>query len=719
MAKFAQLQTDFSGGMVDSQAIMRTDVDAAYNHGANELDNWHVHIQGGIARRRGMRFNADIAPAASETPVRIVPFEFDEQEVYAFVFCTDGLRIYGDANQDGTFELVQTLTEFTHTADILEALTYTQANDVMLVCMSGQRIRKITRTAIDTFTVEDWDVAALPPENGQAGGLSSSFNKFAPSEWRMVLSYISAPNGDNVYIPGSTATLTSVDGNYFEAGHVGLVMALGPMVVGAFPSAGPPADFPYQEGDVYWAQYVITSLDGINPDTVANVTALDYVWTGSTTGQPPDSNDGILAWGEQSWSDLRGWPRCVEFHAGRLWFASTASLPNWLWGSAVGRYDIFEQSDGADDHPIAVPIDSDKVNRIRHLLSARDLQIYTDQAEFFVSGSVDRPITPATISVNRVSNYGSGDIAPEVFDQATLFTQRGGSVARQLVWNDLNQGYQSDPLSLLVETLVTGIVRQAAWYGGLNTQEEFAFLVRDDGDLAVMHASRAQNVSGWSRWTTDGVVVDVAIVGRVPFFVVQRDINGAKAYYLECLCNDLLSDSSLLLDPDVADTPQSVWSGLDHLEAEVVHVAASFKEADGSYRQNAYYLGEYTVTGGQVDISDLYEDVFEQISVGLAFTSRMKSLPAELSVSGFGSLTNRRKRIPCVTAHIDSTLAFSIEGKRLIARNVNDDMSEPPPQVTGPRRFYILGAHLRNQFELVNELPLPCNVLAFTQEIAF
>ena len=64
-----------------------------------------------------------------------------------------------------------------------------------------------------------------------------------------------------------------------------------------------------------------------------------------------------------------------------------------------------------------ISISSDQINEIRHLVSGRNLEIFTSTGEFYLKPQVGKPLTPTDLKIERQSNLGSTqECMPKLFD---------------------------------------------------------------------------------------------------------------------------------------------------------------------------------------------------------------------------------------------------------------------------------------------------------------
>ena len=96
-----------------------------------------------------------------------------------------------------------------------------------------------------------------------------------------------------------------------------------------------------------------------------------------------ESTAATTEWFEQSYSTFRGFPSAITFHENRLWFGGTNSQPDGIWSSKTAEYFNFDVGKGEDTDAIDLDVAAGVTNRVRHLVSNRDLQVFASQGEFF------------------------------------------------------------------------------------------------------------------------------------------------------------------------------------------------------------------------------------------------------------------------------------------------------------------------------------------------
>ena len=147
------------------------------------------------------------------------------------------------------------------------------------------------------------------------------------------------------------------------------------------------------------------------------------------------------------------------------------------------------------------------------MFANRHLQVFTTSAEWMVSGD---PLTPSEIQLKRQTQVGSrSDIfaPPLAIDGATIFAGANGREIREFLFSDLEGIYQATDLSLLVRHLIQNPQDMA-----YDKYERQAYIVMENGHLAVLTSFRSENLQSWTEQLTDGAFLSVAILGGTAYF---------------------------------------------------------------------------------------------------------------------------------------------------------------------------------------------------------
>jgi len=409
-------------------------------------------------------------------------------------------------------------------------------------------------------------------------------------------------------------------------------------------------------------------------------------------------------WFEQSYSNHRGFPAAVTFHEDRLWFGGTPSQPSGLWSSASGEYFNFDVGDGEAADAIDLEVSVGVTNFIRHLVSNRDLQVFCNQGEFFLPAFQDQPITASIAKISEQTPFGSSFVRPASLDGGTLFVQATGTAIREYIFNDSEGAYTTNMVSILSSHLISNPIQLTNLKGSLERPGSYAFFLMDTGEIAVFYSIRSEKRAGWMRWTTEGAYHSVCAVDESLFAVaVHDDGSGTNKFFLEQFDQTLNMDFS-----DTFDGAAGVFTVSSHFA----------NGANVDVIDDTEYLGTFTVSGGQIDVSAVKSSV--KIQAGYKFLPELKTNPIDVLQAPGGALTGRPRKITNVILDLEETLSVSVNDTNMIIRNVNFDPASPREPFTGKKEFRGSLGYSRDPSVTISQVaPLDMQLNGMVVEVAY
>ena len=418
-------------------------------------------------------------------------------------------------------------------------------------------------------------------------------------------------------------------------------------------------------------------------------------WTLSTISLSniPQYNFGSGA--TNVWSNAAGWPKSATFYQARLWFGGSTKRPQTLWGSKTNDFFNFDDGTSLDDEGIDLTLDTDQVNAITSVYAGRHLQIFTTGGEFSIK---DIPITPAKVAVRRETQFGSSKVPPKNIDGSVIFIDRTGKSIREFLFDYNEDAYTSGTVSLLASHLLNSPVDMDVSRGTANDDANYVYFINSDGTAAVFNSLRAQEVSGWTKWTTAGDIESVAVVVDDVYFVVKRTINGSVVRFIETLDPNTYTDANKTV---TLGSPGTAVSGLTHLNGQESRI-----RADGEVRANL------TPSSGAITLAE----TGTVVEVGLNYTTTIKTMPLNMDFDDGPTLT-RKKRIVKVIPNVYQSSGISVNGDRLIDRNFGLSLNSPPTAYTGLKEMYLLGWTDLAQVTITQTDPTPMTILGLAIEV--
>ena len=473
--------TNFSAGEINPLLANRTDAQAYFN-GAKTLRNWYLLDEGGLMRRPGTTYKASL-PGDS----RIIPFIFSNDELAVFALSNNRLDVF---DSDGVSVQSNITSNCNWTTAQLFELNYAQFGDTVFIVHRNNPIVKIVRASASSFSV-----SLFTFEEDETVSVSGAIKTTQPF-FKYADASISVTLSDKTTGTGRTLTASS---GYFTSAYVGTYLLVNNKQV---------------------------KVTGFTSATVVTVTVIEEV----------DTVGPHFIWAEQLISSIKGFPQAVTFHDNRLYFGGVRDKPASVIGSKVGEYFNFDIGSGAADDAIDVTVAGDRVNEIRHLVSSRNLQVFTDGGEFFVPTSTDTSaVTPSNIIFMRQTPYGCNRAKPIIFDGATIYAQKNGRAIREYLYSDVETAYASTSISILASQVVNNPVDMTMITGSTTQPEQFAFFTNTDGTLALFHSIRSEKIAGWTVWTTrtGDEFRSITAINENLFCVVKRTLQGSTVYTLE------------------------------------------------------------------------------------------------------------------------------------------------------------------------------------------
>lgn len=396
---------------------------------------------------------------------------------------------------------------------------------------------------------------------------------------------------------------------------------------------------------------------------------------------------------ENVWSATRGWPRTVTFHGGRLWFGGSKSKPQTVWGSVSNDFFNFDMGEGLDDESIFDTIDTDQYNSIQSIFAGRNLQVFTSSGEFYNKATI---ITPKESVWLAQTGYGSARIRPLMIDGTTLFVSRNTKALRQFLYNYTEDAYVALNVLLMSEHLATnGIKTIDAQRATLDNVSDLVYAIDNSGACLVLNVMRTEEILGWTKWTTNGTFIDVAVVGDIAYFLVKR----GTGYYIEALTPATYTDHNTVADG-------TGLTSIDTNEEGPVLSMAHKVVTDGSVQNDAT-----PDAGGVITISR----PASHIEVGLGYTVNVETMPIAFNGSD-GTQVNSRKRVLKTTLRIYNTKGAYVQGKLLRDKKFPLILNQTPDPYTGALAITHLGYNNINSVTVTQEDPLPFHLLQIESE---
>lgn len=364
-------------------------------------------------------------------------------------------------------------------------------------------------------------------------------------------------------------------------------------------------------------------------------------------------------WSFGQWSSANGYPTSVKFHEGRLgWYGQDN-----MWLSASGGYTDFSEiklidgTDTGDGGPIIERFGYGPVDVVAWGLSLSRLLLGREGSIASVrSNTLDEPMTPTNISIKDCSTQGAARIKAIKIDKAGIFVQQSGRRVYELNFNSQQFDYIGHDLTRLnLDIGAVGFVDIAAQ----RQPDTYVHFVRTDGQDAVLLYDPEDEVEGWFRYQTLGIIENVCVLPASDiedhvYFRIKRTINGTTKRYVEKLArrSDCIGGTlNNMADAYVSwtGTAASTMSGLSHLEGETVVVWA-----DGEP------IGNATVLSGAITFPD--GDTHTNAVAGLGGVTYSTDGADITQVTGIATKYSGYPALLFADGHYSGTVAVGSDG---------------------------------------------------------
>ena len=397
--------------------------------------------------------------------------------------------------------------------------------------------------------------------------------------------------------------------------------------------AGELQDIQYASAPGFWSMVLVSPTSqpyNLWYDIPTELWHFDLI---AFTSQPAD-------WGPGQW------PSVIAFHQGRMWLAATALYPERFWASVSGSFDDFTMGIEDDD---AMVFTLDKLGRIEWMSGVKNLLIGTAQGEHIVT-SEGLIITHSDIDVEQQSAFGSANMQAMEVGTKVLYVSTDGKKLRDMTFQWTQEAWTSQDLTFASEHITTGdkIINMAFAKDPNST----VLCITRNGDMLLCAYESDKGIIGWSRYTTGGKYLAIAIgdylgtaqpwvcVARRPGIIDLETFVHDDMFYL-----DGYVSQHLVPNDDVITIP--------HLADKTVDVLL-----DGAYHAS--------LPVDSAGVLHLPQET-EWVVAGLPYASKMVTLPVDFGAQT-GSGAGHKKQWNKLSVRIINSIRPRINGVESVQR---------------------------------------------------
>lgn len=613
-------QLSFSGGEISPSLYGRVD-QVKYATGLKTCRNFIVQRYGGVSNRAGTGFVREVKD--STKAVRLIPFIFNANQTYVLEFGDLYMRVNrGGAQVTETAQNITAATQANPCVLSIAAHGLSNGAEVYASSVGGMtelnnRNFKVANVTAGTFSLQYMDGSAV---NSTAFGAYTSGGT-AAEIFELVTTYLETDLAELQFIQ-SADIITIVHPTYpprelARTGHTSWTIT--DITFGA--TIGTPANL-LSDAPGAGFNYKVTAVDAETTEE-----SLPSVLEAATTQTSTLTWDAVSGAGfyniykefngqygfigvagntsfkadtydpdpldtppvdRQPFNAVGDYPSAVAYYQQRLMFTNTNNEPEKLWSSRSAlRKNFMVSTPLQDDDAVTFSILGREVNEVKHLLDIGKLIVFTASGEWAINGDNAGILTPSGINPVQHTANGSGNLAPIVVSGSALYVQARGSVIRDLAFEQTQEGYRGNELTVFASHLFDGHTLVDWAYQQI--PHSIVWAVRDDGVLLGMTYVREHQVFGWHRHDFEGGTVEnVCVVPEgtedVLYLTIKRTINGKEVKYIERMktrqiddiVDSVFVDSSLSYDGrNSSATTMTLSGGTDWTYDEDLTLTAS------------------------------------------------------------------------------------------------------------------------------------------------
>ena len=735
-------QNSFAGGIISEKMFGRVELEQ-YQDSVAILTNNKVLPQGGFTRRSGTKFGWEVKYSPLAWTTRLIPFEFSADDSYIveasdlyFRFGKDGSLLF-----DGLAP-VELVTPYTK--DQVRDLRYVQSADTMWIVHPAHQPRKLLRYSDTEWYLDPVSFIDGPylPINSSAITMvaSAATGSVTVTALASTVSVVNASSGGTGKIRidtdiahgltgGETVTLTGIVGTVEANGTwtatviSNFTFTINVTFVNLYISGGAIGPNVFAATDVgrhirIWeatgAKWAWGEISGYTSNAIVTVEVIENSFPIVDT----------LLWRLGKFSDTTGWPAAVMLHEQRVAYAGAPLNRQDVDFSQTNQFNWFQTAADEtllDTDALSWSLFSNQVDNISWMIPARGgLAIGTSGGCWIMTGAggKDDPLTPSSVNASKHEAIGvSQDVQANSMDNAVIFVDKAGRRVHEFAYLWEDDTYRAPDLTILSDHLT-----RAAKIIDFDVQKtsKVIWFALDDGSMIGLTYMRAENVVAWHYHqfaaTSGGYgkVKSIAAVTEtaeeVPYFLIEREVNGSTVQYVEYLQEDFDGvDISLafFLDSGVSGTMPAdgvTITGLGHLEGETIFALI-----------NGRVVPNLVVTGGAVT-SPVTFTLGDNYIAGLNYFSDVETLPLELSNIKSGSTVGRVKDVGKTSVRVTDSygakMGRTFVDMEEVVFNDNLIMGSPPTLFSGEKSLDKIEGHPATDVRICirQDIPLPLTV---------
>jgi hypothetical protein len=490
-------QNSFSKGELSPRLHNRTEI-PAYQAGCRICENWAILPQGGVRKRPGTKFVAEVKDSTKDTG--LIPFLFNDEQAYVVEVGHLYFRFFRNSGQ-----IVVPNTDAVVT------------NGAFPTDLTGWTARNSGTGAASAWAAPG-EMLLTGPTSGAGRGaryqeilIGAAFRNvthvlaFRVVAGTTALRIGTAAGGEQIKAVAEYKTGWHTQ-EFNPAGAVSVFVEFAEEVLNETSRVDDVAMLDNQPVELT-TPYTEAEVFEFQTDQSA-----DIMWIAHRNHKPME----LRRTGNSSWSVVEykpvsdpfvsaaTFPRAVALWKSRLWWGGTNSDPQKIWGTKVDDFQSLDTGTQLDNEAIVRVIASGKINVVQWMLAGgKQLFVGPFGSEMIVEGDANGLVTPKNVQISPATNHGSGLLRGIQTADSVLFLQRSRRRLRRLAFNWNEDKFQADDLFLEYNHLTSQFA--ITQLSAADDPDPVVWGIREDGQLLAMIINVPQKILGIGRHTTQGL----------------------------------------------------------------------------------------------------------------------------------------------------------------------------------------------------------------------
>lgn len=209
-----------------------------------------------------------------------------------------------------------------------------------------------------------------------------------------------------------------------------------------------------------------------------------------------------------------GYPACVAFYTGRLWYGGFRKKPLSVYGSKVADYDNFKvpESGIKDDDALKLTL-SEITDPITWLVGGKS-NLYAGNSEgisLINGGGYDTPITSTEVNADLANREGVYSAIPTRKDSQLFYISSDQRKVYMFDYDLMTEKFVSRDLNLIAQSVTRGRLKSLHTK---NDDNNNIYCLTEEGQILTLLYNTAENICGWFPCETDGIIKNICTVTR-------------------------------------------------------------------------------------------------------------------------------------------------------------------------------------------------------------